>query len=756
MAASLLPDVTARITPQMGGGGGGAEASLLPDVNGVPIRAQLGGKPVKVPRVKGKKQSGGALLTDEEKVFANLFKDLDKKTKFTEEENKLIEKYVKDTGFINKITESLKKDEMKEDNNIGQIYERLKGIFNRFIATLKNYINSKEKDYESLIKIHALELENGRRVILLNDYIETKKLTKNSINYIIRLANALTFPKKDGYIRGLEAKKEKLEKGAPIPPPPLAPQKKRAPIPPPPLVPQKKESEETVEITPISTDTPSKTEVVETMESCYAKLRAEMAKENPDFTDIIQHLYSEIPKEKMKDILYDPSHAPVRQLLREMITLKVNQFKDALKEARGEWASANAAIQTNAPASGINVGTETEIVATVNTAVETNVPATSVNVGMKTETATVKDTGVGPNTMPKTNTIGIVNSSTIGNTKDESIPIVQPPSQTTEKTDEEEYKQKLIQIDETIKEKLDNKNIKYGGVKAADTSDSIIEKLRKNDRNEINAYYGGQYEFQSKLLCGLHALNNLFIEERKEKGFEKLDETLLNEICNIMKDGELIDENGCPTNGYYSIDVMVKILKLLGYNVEYKFLKEVPPKKEIIDSLIKDIKENNLGFILGSGGHWTALRRLNNKYVDFRNSIIKPKSSSDSINISQLTEEEQFKYALELSDAESKVQTSQKTIEDYTPEIYNINDDIESIFNLFNENRTKAYIIVSAGSSSETPTEITPVNARIQPSNTASIPIPKSVLPPSVPIGGAKTRHRRSIRPKKTKRREKK
>jgi hypothetical protein len=271
----------------------------------------------------------------------------------------------------------------------------------------------------------------------------------------------------------------------------------------------------------------------------------------------------------------------------------------------------------------------------------------------------------------------------------------------TSKEEAEEYKKKLEKMHDDVKKILETYTTRYGGSKASDISDEIVNNIKKNDDIAIKDYYREEYDFQKELLCGLHAINNLFIEERKEKNIGKFEKTLFDSICNIMNTAGL-EVDGCPENGYYSVNVMSEIFTSLGYNVEH-----ISKAKINQEAIIEKLKNsNNLGIILGSGSHWTALRRLNNNYVDFRNSI---------------------------------------TAKPYTPKIYNFRTEAEAIKKIFKDNGIIVYIIINAGKPAPT---INSVNK--EPSLPVSFPNHNT-------FGGAKTRSkRRGIRSKKTKRRSKK
>jgi hypothetical protein len=504
---------------------------------------------------------------------------------------------------------------------------------------------------------------------------------------------------------------------------------------------------------------------------CYEELRKKLNMDSPNFEGTIGKIMESIPVDQMSAIIRDPGYKDVRSLISQMITMKISQFKTDLMAARGTVAMAKSEEKSEETKTK---ETKAEVKEGTGTGTASGIVSTTIVPGPGPTSVITSGEGRGTKSI---NRDAEAEAKTKAEAEAKANAEAKAKAKAKAKENEETYKKELEEMDKTIKEKLNTYGIKYGGFKAKNISNELIEELKKDNRPIVKEYYENQYEFQSKALCGLHALNNLFIEERKEKNFEKLNETLLKEICKIMveKKAETTD-NGCPDSGYYSINLIGKLLHSLGYNITQNFLpEEVEPKKETIKTLITNIKTNNknLGIILGSGGHWTTLRRLNSNYVDYRNSIIPPKSTTDSINNTRLTEQQRIEYATKLSLAEKGDTIEAKTIDDFTPEIYNMNK-VEDILNIFDKNGTIAYIVVNAGPSGETTVKTNPVNARIQsaitaitasvPSPIPTSPPPSPTSPPRVPqiasstkIGGAKTRSkRRGIRVKKTKRRSKK
>jgi hypothetical protein len=821
--ASVLPDVAARIAPQMGGGSG-AETSLLPTVgDSSMVRAQYGGA-----------------LDENEKKFINLLKDMGlplpskkgdskiMKEDFTEENYGQFILFIKrkQKGIEQSKFDILMKKIKKEVNEsqIENIQEIRKPIleelnkFEEFINQFKFYttnkgeqlkINSqkqaqlnkfntnfeefKERFYDTTVGYYPNSkkiIETSIRILLLNDYIngtpmkpidgrrliliteahENYKLGENGVN----TGNFREY--RDKIRKEVEKlkMKEEGEKTNVIPSEELKAAN---------TVAETKVENTVVETkpanaTPSALEVSSKMEVVQAIEPCYERLREEMTK-NPDFTSVIEKLMSQTSGD-LKDLLYNPSHAEVRKLLREMITLKVEQFKSALREARGEEEE------------GVNVGIQTEnmSVETENAAVGTNagtVPVAKMNATIGTNAAAEKmNVAIGTNAVPAP--VANAVPAPVNNTESvENIPAINQKTPIV---------QSITSPINSLFETYFEEHINYGGFKAPLIIPTTLQKLQNNDRETIKNYYNS-FDFQREALCGLHAINNLFIEERTANPkLKKFERKIFDDLCNIMVNEGL--EGGCPPSGYYHKDLMIKFLKKQGYetpeigalesfigeiseiistkrsspdtrqNVYNKmrdkmfeiggtledaifnklfsialksesseinklnddekaiyeiivtFLEQEVNQERNIYNLLRSESdnleflktnvfgnENNLGLILGNGGHWISLRRLDANHVDFRNSmnfIMEP-----------------FKII--------------NTSEDYIPHIYNSGQLVEIIEEIYINNGTSTIIIVNKPASAPVLNESEENKAKAQ-------------------TAGSKTRHRRhrSIRPKKTKR----
>ncbi len=510
--ASVLPDVAARITPQMGGGD--ATQSMLPNVGDPSIIArQLGGKPLKMKparRTRSKKQRGGEQITEEQKQFAKLFgkkvlsTKREKDENFTDDEINLIRKYILDEEFINSIYKNIKS--AKENEWVKPIYDNINKLLDSFIKILKSIFYT-DKSFttlnddsqipgklRTLIKVPSVvELNNGAYIILLNNFFETGIITKEALIMLKTIANTTKTPTQikstefGEYIDKLNNKIAELKLTTTVSDAPGA-------------VPAAQEPSETT-----ATETKSNTPIVSTEDICYEKLREEM-KANPDFTSIIENLMSKTPGD-LKDLLYSPTHADVRKILREMITLKVEQFKTALSEARREKT-------------GVNVGTKGNVMA--------------LNTETKTETPEVAKT--------------------------EAEAVAKADAEAVAKADAEAVA------------KADAEAVAKADAEAVAKPEPKTEPKEMNYRDTYAGRYSDYFEDQTKALCGLHSLNNLFIEEREQslipvKGETKqaFTEEDMKKLCNDLQEAANKIEEGTNYDcnhpaGYYNVEVLTRAI----------------------------------------------------------------------------------------------------------------------------------------------------------------------------------------------------
>ncbi len=455
---SALPDVAARITPQMGGGGD-ATQSVLPNVGDpIMIRAQYGGA-----------------LDKSEEAFINLLKDMGlplpskggnskiKEGDFTEENYKnfisfikrkqkgvdqskfdiLMEKNKKEVNEsqvenIQEIREIILKELNKFQEFINQFkfYTANKGetlenqekkrrqasIFNtnfnefkvRFYDTTGGYYSNSKKIIETGIRIlllngyingEPMKPVDGRRLILITEAHENYKVGENGVNtgnfreYRDKLRKEVDELKMKGQEKPINTTKNNTPK-----------QETKELVTP---SEEPKPTTATATAEPVVLRASSKMEAVESIEPCYEKLREEMAK-NPDFTMIIENLMSKTPGD-LKDLLYSPSHADVRKILREMIALKVEQFKSALTTARGEKEMGmNIGIQKKAEAAVETAAVETAAVANARTdamaVAATNARTVTDTGAVAVETANM---GIGAEPVP----VPVANTGAMTNTK---------------------------------------------------------------------------------------------------------------------------------------------------------------------------------------------------------------------------------------------------------------------------------------------------------------------------------------------------
>ncbi len=886
-STSLLPHVgagQAPITPQMGGGG---NVSLLPEVP-ARIDAQLGGKPVKMKKIRKSKsvkvQRGGYKFIGNEEKFYELIRKMSlpikKEDKITDNNLKIGEyyffiKFIKSgfSDFIEKLSKSI--NESKVDNII-----KIRAILFKILTTFENFMeefshyNKLDDNFKTFKAIffkptNQKLIKNGVRILTLINYIDgTNKMTKSYGNHLIKITEEY-----ENYVPNEEDEdkntgkykdyrniiREELKKIIPPPAPPpsngsgTTGTTGKATTTPPAATTTSSTATTTSAAatttspaaTPSVTTPPATIATPETEEDknkvCYEELKKKLNMDSPNFENTIKEIMKSIPVDQMSAIIRDPRYKDVRSLISQMITMKIDQFKTDLMAARG---ISGETVAIGPSGETVAIGPSGETVATPGTTPETT-PGTT----PETTPGTTPETtpGTTPETIPETT------SGTTSGTTPETTPVT--TSGTPGTTPES--------IDNLFKTYFEtNKN--YNGAKADDISNENIQKLiGGSDKDFKNDYYK-DYDFQREALCGLHAINNLFIEERRANSdLKKFEREIFDELCKIMI------EEGCPISGFYHKDVMTKFLEKQGYNVKettsqddlindieeiIKGIRNDPKTKDnvlnlIIDKgnklkitynenkiqynnasfdfdevykialsgnnpnnidkeLIKEISnlidisvknekdtienlkqrpefkvlleeniannDNNLGLIMGSGSHWTTLRRLNKDYLEFRNSSRIPKSVINPSNSTQkdaLSDDDFEKLLKQLEDLEKEKEGKpieiSHNIDDYIPDIYNINTDYDKIIKLFRDNNMQTYILVNkpenSKSNSSNPKTVqndaqtqSPASQSADSESAAKRKVNK-LYGPNFQGGGVKTRSkRRGIRVKKTKRRSKK
>lgn len=120
-------------------------------------------------------------------------------------------------------------------------------------------------------------------------------------------------------------------------------------------------------------------------------------------------------------------------------------------------------------------------------------------------------------------------------------------------------------------------------------------------KNRLELSY---YELQDRLYCGIHAINNLFT-------FQLATVTEMNAICL-----EAISTIGVDTEcdfgtGLYSANVLSVFFDR--YGIPYNLLWKNNHDYGVIPNYLHS--DNVMGFIIGTGAHWLAIRKIGNDWV---------------------------------------------------------------------------------------------------------------------------------------------
>lgn len=128
------------------------------------------------------------------------------------------------------------------------------------------------------------------------------------------------------------------------------------------------------------------------------------------------------------------------------------------------------------------------------------------------------------------------------------------------------------------------------------------------------------FESQRMCLCGLHTVNNLF----QERIFMKKHFDFIAEEFDAKEREIEPDKIGTPSTnhdgyGNYTIQVLTRAVELVGHHLINLNSTSEPRAVEAISNTA-----NEEGFIIGTGTHWLALRKLGNKWWKFDSILPKP------------------------------------------------------------------------------------------------------------------------------------
>ena len=602
-STSLLPHVgagQAPITPQMGGGG---NVSLLPEVP-ARIDAQLGGKPVKMKKIRKSKsvkvQRGGFTFTEDEQKFYELIQKMtiSNNEKITSVNMKKKEHYIffiefiknKFSKFIENISNSINESKVENIIKIRLVLIKIITTFENFMEQFKRYNNKSDENFKTFKAIfynpdNEKLIKNGVRILTLINYIDgTNKMTKTYGNRLIKITeeyenyvpNEEDEDKNSGRYKSYRNIIREESKKIIPPPAPLPTSSKPATTavatPTTATAPSTKSSAPPATAPTTATTTTTTAPLPATEEDknkvCYEELKKKLNMDSPNFESTIREIMKSIPVDQMSAIIRDPQYKNIRSLISQMITMKIDQFKTDLMAARGV---SRETVTVGPSGETVAVGPSGETVA-IGPSGET------VAVGPSGETVAVGPSGETVAIGPSGETVATSGTKEItSGEKDGTIPKTTTGATGTTGTTTET----------TTGTTGTTSPITYGGK------------------------YGNLFETQKSLLCGLHSLNNLFIEERRKNEIETFTKEGLDNICNELKGKEPNTDYGCDNPfGYYEVTVLQKAIdstNLFIYELSNPVKEEIEKditkeyakeKEELVNILLVEINNDKISYDL--------------------------------------------------------------------------------------------------------------------------------------------------------------